>query len=399
MLILPIRTDRRLSRFAWVNTGLLLANFLMFALTHTDVFAVDPGRFDHWRFDPRNPYLYQLITYQFLHGGIWHLFGNMVFLHVFGPNVEDRMGKVGYLAFYLAGGVIAALGHAMASQMPVVGASGSIAAVTGAYLVLMPRTRVLIFYWLLFIIGFFEISAILLILFQVVQNVLFSVLPGQDAVAYEAHLAGYAFGFAVAMGMLRLRVLPREREDLLSMLEHRRRRQQFKRVVERHGSPWEGSPTASAGADPPAAVAAPFGGGGGGGAGVPDPKRQAVMQQRAKVFSLLGEHRIKEAAAAYIELLETDDRQVLSQQAQLDIASQLMADGNHEAAARAFERFLETYPNYAQREQIELMAGLIYARYLSRPDRARELLERSMKRLRDNDSIQLARQTLDALPA
>ncbi len=398
MLILPLRTDRRLSGFAWVNTGLLVVNFIMFALTHTEAFPIDAARFEGWRFDPRNPYLHQFLTYQFIHGSFMHLAGNMIFLHVFGPSIEDRMGSLGYLAFYLAGGVMAALGHAMASSMPVVGASGSIAAVTGAFLVMMPRTRILIFYWLIFLIGFFEIPAMLLILFQVAQNLIFSAIPDGSPVAYEAHLAGYAFGFVVAMGLLRFKLLPREREDLLTALEHHRRRQQFKRMVQQHGSPWEGSPGGSArpeaGAEPAAAVPrevraeepAPN-----------DPNREAVMQQRSKVYSLLSEHKLDEAAQAYMDLLGLDEKQVLSQQAQLDVGSKLMADGRYEEASRAFERFLEAYPGYPQREQIELMAGLIYARYLLRPDRARELLERAMKRLREGEEKELAERTLREL--
>ncbi len=90
---------------------------------------------------------------------------------------------------------------------------------------------------------------------------------------------------------------------------------------------------------------------------------------------------------------------VLSQQQQLDVANQLMSVGRYEAAAQAYEGMLGTYGSYPQREQVELILGLIYARYLRRQDRARQLLEQALGRLRDEDQKRLARQVLDELEA
>ncbi|NJL32188.1 MAG: rhomboid family intramembrane serine protease, partial [Phycisphaerales bacterium] len=96
----------------------------------------------------------------------------MLFLYVFGNSVEDRLGKAGYLCFYLAGGVLAGLGHAVLDPNPVIGASGAVSAVTGAYLALFPLTNVTIFYWFIFF-GVFEVPSFYLIVFQIVQNMLF----------------------------------------------------------------------------------------------------------------------------------------------------------------------------------------------------------------------------------
>lgn len=108
----------------------------------------------HFGFIPREffavpiPESFTLLTSMFLHGGVMHILGNMFFLYVFGDNVEDRMGHVRFLVFYLLGGVIATLAHGFfttTSTVPMVGASGAISAVLGAYIVLFPRQRILTF--------------------------------------------------------------------------------------------------------------------------------------------------------------------------------------------------------------------------------------------------------------
>src|SRR5690606_9644203 len=103
-----------------------------------------------------------------------HLFFNMLFLWVFGNEVEERLGKVGYLAFYLAGGVLAGLAHALpADAGPILGASGAVAGVTGAYLALFPMTDITI---ILFFFGAFEVRSIALILFKIAQDAVFHFL-------------------------------------------------------------------------------------------------------------------------------------------------------------------------------------------------------------------------------
>ena len=95
--------------------------------------------------DPRMPQLYQFVSYAFLHGGWMHLIGNMLFLYIFGNNVNDKLGNVGYFLLYLGGAIFSGLGHALFSNSPVLGASGAVAAVTGAYMVLFPKTYVHVF--------------------------------------------------------------------------------------------------------------------------------------------------------------------------------------------------------------------------------------------------------------
>jgi membrane associated rhomboid family serine protease len=150
----------------------------------------------------------------FMHASILHIAGNMLFLWIFGNNVEDALGRVKYLAFYLAGGIAAlALQVAVApnSTAPTLGASGAIAAVLGAYIVLYPRARVLTLVIIIFFFTVIEIPAwIMLGLWFALQAVygaagLTNPTGAGGGVAYFAHIGGFAFGFL----LIRLLVRPR----------------------------------------------------------------------------------------------------------------------------------------------------------------------------------------------
>jgi membrane associated rhomboid family serine protease len=144
-----------------------------------------------------------VFTSMFMHGSFLHIFGNMLFLAIFGPNVEDAMTRPRFLLFYLLGGVIALAAQVLASpnsMVPTIGASGAIAAVLGGYIVLYPRARVLS---LVFIIVFFtiiEVPAVFLLGFWFLEQLYFglsgvtSPVGGGEGVAYFAHVGGFVFG-------------------------------------------------------------------------------------------------------------------------------------------------------------------------------------------------------------
>ena len=157
-------------------------------------------------FPHKNVYLGILYS-MFLHGSLLHIGGNMLFLWVFGNNIEDRMGKFGFIAFYLVGGLVAAMAHILVqpnSVLPVVGASGAIAAVMGAYLVLFPNAPVRTLIILYFIPLFRQIPAKWLLGFWFVLQ--FFTAPG-SGVAWMAHVGGFVFGLAVGL-FLRSRARP-----------------------------------------------------------------------------------------------------------------------------------------------------------------------------------------------
>lgn len=151
------------------------------------------------------PPLLTLLTCIFLHGGWMHFLGNVWFLHIFGDNVEDRMGHVGYLIFYLASGVAASLSHLLSapgSTIPTIGASGAIAGVMGAYMLLYPRSMVLtlipifiIFYTVVIPAPIFLGIWFLLQLFQGTVQIANIQVTG---VAWWAHIGGFVVGAAVA---------------------------------------------------------------------------------------------------------------------------------------------------------------------------------------------------------
>jgi membrane associated rhomboid family serine protease len=142
-----------------------------------------------------------IFTAMFMHGGFLHIIGNMLFLWIFGNNVEDAMGPVRFVAFYLLGG-IAALALQVAinpgSTVPTIGASGAIAGVLGGYILLHPRARVLTLIFLIFFVTFIEIPAVFVLGLWFLQQIYFGVAdlsdPTGGGVAYFAHIGGFAFG-------------------------------------------------------------------------------------------------------------------------------------------------------------------------------------------------------------
>jgi rhomboid family protein len=159
-----------------------------------------------------------LLTSMFLHGGWIHLIGNMMYLWIFGDNVEDRLGHLRYLLFYIATGLGAALFHAYLhpeSTVPTLGASGAISGVLGGYLLLFPHARVLTLVPIVFIfVQIVEVPAVIYLgfwfLMQLVAGTLaFALADGAGGVAWWAHVGGFTVGLALVPLLLRRRSYPR----------------------------------------------------------------------------------------------------------------------------------------------------------------------------------------------
>lgn len=207
----PIRDHNPSERTPYVTYALLAANILIFLL-YWPAYSSDPqllGQFwDAWAMRPvevsNGEDLHTLFTSMFLHGGWMHLAGNMLFLYIFGDNLEDQLGHIPYLLFYLVCGVLADLGQLLAdpsSPVPTVGASGAIAGVMGGYLLLFPKAKVDII--LIFVVFFkiFPIPAwIMLGLWMALQ--LFNGITAdvsQGGVAYWAHAGGFIAGLVLLL--------------------------------------------------------------------------------------------------------------------------------------------------------------------------------------------------------
>ena len=230
--MIPLKDNIPTDRLPFVTIGLILANVVVyllavahggsiisgpdeaeivrygavpFALTHSGVrcAVISATRYGCGHHLPGLPAWETVFTGMFLHASILHIAGNMLFLWIFGNNVEDVMGRARFLGFYLLGGVAAlALQTAVdpGSAAPTVGASGAIAAVLGGYIVLFPRARVLTLVFIIFFFGVIELPALVMLGLWFAEQALFGAVGltdptgGGGGVAYFAHVGGFAFG-------------------------------------------------------------------------------------------------------------------------------------------------------------------------------------------------------------
>jgi membrane associated rhomboid family serine protease len=209
--MIPLRDENPTRRPAIITVALIVANCAVFLFQVTrplevqqwitynfgaiplllvrDVFLLPqpPG---HWL---------TLFSSMFLHGGFFHLAGNMLYLWIFGNNVEDHLGHLKFLVFYLLCGVAAALTHTLAesqSTVPMIGASGAISGILGAYLVLYPRARVVTMIWFFFFLRFVRVPAFIVLgLWFLMQ--LPGALGGSGGIAWFAHIGGFVFGLLI----------------------------------------------------------------------------------------------------------------------------------------------------------------------------------------------------------
>ena len=206
----PIRDHNPSGRTPYVNYALIVANIGIFVAT--------------WNLqaDPRALYAFYgdyalvpafvsegygwsgFLTSMFLHGGLAHLGGNMLFLFIFGDNMEDEMGHLPYLGFYLAAGIGAGLAHYLAapvSRVPTIGASGAIAGVMGGYLLLFPRAKVDILIILVIIFRIIPLPAWIVLALWFGLQIFggFGSAPDEGGVAYWAHAGGFLIGMALTV--------------------------------------------------------------------------------------------------------------------------------------------------------------------------------------------------------
>lgn len=220
--MVPLKDNNPITTVPYINYGLIIINVLIFiyqvtltpqqlqaffrvaALVPCQLSATCPIG------NPLIPEWLTLITSQFLHGGFLHLGGNMLFLAIFGNNIEDRLGHIKYLIFYLTCGVLAGLSQWFFSQnstIPSLGASGAIAGVLGAYIFRFPRAQILTLVPLGFFITTIRLPAYLFLGFWFVQQAFNSIASLQvrsnigmesGGIAYWAHAGGFVFGAILA---------------------------------------------------------------------------------------------------------------------------------------------------------------------------------------------------------
>ena len=208
--MIPIRDEIKTHRTPIVNYALIVINVLVFLWMFLNSANLESIYYDY-ALIPANFLngidvgdITDMITSMFMHGGWMHLIGNMLYLWIFGDNIEDRLGHIGYLLFYLAGGFAAAFLQTLispSSQIPMVGASGAIAAVLGAYLVMYPNSRVYTFVPIGYFARLTLMPAIVVLglwfLLQILSGVGSLGALNEGGTAYFAHIGGFLFGLVV----------------------------------------------------------------------------------------------------------------------------------------------------------------------------------------------------------
>jgi membrane associated rhomboid family serine protease len=283
----------------------LLAN-----LSAYDLFVFAHG------FRPAAPSLAALFVSMFLHGGLMHLVGNMLFLWIYGDNVEHRMGRGRYLLAYLGTGVAATLFHAVGdprSPIPMVGASGAISGVLGFYFIWFPRNRVRLLALLPpFLMDVFEVRARLVLgLYLVADNLLpYLLVRSPGGVAHGAHIGGFIAGLAVAWVMNRRAVSGRP-------------------VEYRHPA--------------------------------------AAPEDRGAIGQAIAAGRFAEAASEYFALPAHATRRVLAPEPAVALASWLRASGHVDAALVVLQRCLRDFPLGRGVADAHVLAGDLLLRELDQP--------------------------------
>lgn len=389
-MFIPLGTDRLPPRRPTTTLILIVLNLLVFIGI---ALAVRGGLTSHeeiirWGAVSRSDFhLRSLITSLFLHdpGGLGHVGFNMLFLWVFGQAVESRLGSWWFGLFYLFGGAMACVAHMAVTPAPAIGASGAVASVSGAYLVLFPRSsvRVLLIFLL---IGVYNVPAIWFIAFYIAIDLLSqasSFLGRPNDVANAAHLGGYAFGFSTAMILLAGGVLPRTDLDMLFLLKQWRRRREMKAVARSYGS---GFDTPSTTAPVPRQVSAD-------GPATDDPNAPA---RRAITEAL----RANDGEAMRSLYLTAPESVILNDADQADLGNRLLAAGEAALAARAYEGLLQrrgerrTGPG-GPSDDFRLLLASILIRRLRRPADAISHLEHLADRRLEPAAVTLL-QTLRA---
>ena len=215
--MIPLRDTIPARRFPLINTIFIGLNVLAFLFESAlgpeqqELLIKDWGLvpIDFWELGGPGGWLplFTLFTSMFMHGGWWHLISNMLALYIFGDNVEDRLGSFRYVLFYVFSGLAASAAHLLAyrdSDLPTVGASGAIAGVLGAYLVLYPQARVLTLVPVFYFLRIVELPALIYLGFWFVSQLFngFLALTAVDVfqrggVAWWAHIGGFVFGLVI----------------------------------------------------------------------------------------------------------------------------------------------------------------------------------------------------------
>lgn len=381
-MLLPLGTDRYKRRPIVVTYLLIAANLALYAVPRA-LAQSRPGlvgQVEEWgQLTPGVSAWWTYLTYAFVHANLRHILFNMIALWVFGPDVEDRLGRLGFSFLFVAGSVAGGVAYAALSEAPVVGASGAIAAVIGSFLVFFPYVRVktLVFF---FFIGVFSITAWWFIAFAIAGDLLGVAGSPESGIAHLAHLGGYVLGIGVSLLLLAFRVLPREPYDLFTIGRQAARRRAFKAAHGRNAGP---TPVERKAREPEIKR-------------LDGPGAEARLRAQERLAGGDAEG----AAAAYLEMRSRPDNSLLpplGRRQLYEIANWLFQSGDHANAADAYRQFLTAYEKDAEAPRVLLMLGLLNARFLNDPTEAKRVLLACRDRLSAGEEKTLALDLLEEI--
>ena len=343
-MIIPIGDENPVRRLPIINYTIIAFNVMVFI---TFYFRPDYGDIvNKFGFKPGNIELTALFTSMFLHGGLFHLAGNMLYLWIFGDNVEDILGFF-YIPFYLLAGVAASVLHTIASpetrsMVPCIGASGAISGVLGFYMIIFPWRRVKFWYWIwYFWFGTFYLEALWAIGLWFGLQLLYGFLSGGlGGIAYWAHIGGFAFGVGAAFFGRMIIATFREKVDTGPIHVGRK----FDRQTFRNPNLLLDKAIA-AGND------------------------QGYLESFRRLSRSYGERRIK--PEYHLK------------------AAEILAQGNQfKQSATIYERFLLNYPLHPMAPKFRYTLGKLYLDHLNRPRKGLRYLRRSVSEPGEGYSIE-----------
>lgn len=393
MFLIPTGTDRDDGRRPLLVPLLVVTTVLCFVLTDSrprspeevvervrilSQYAISYEYFKWW----------QPITYQFLHGGWFHLLSNMFFLAAFGVVLESRLGRFGFLAIYLAGGAAAGLAQAWIGHWldpsqgfaPAIGASGATSALLGAVFALYPRANVRGIAIPQFLPA--QVSIQWMMAFAVAIDVVRTLVDwsgaGNSGIATLAHLGGIVFGLLIGLALLGSGLLPRDDADMLFLIRQWRRRREMRQAMESAGL--GGASGAIAGRVR---------------SGTDSKETEAQQVLRRTIAAAHRERDYTLAAQLYVKLLKELPTAALPSEMQLDVANELARSGQHALAAQGYRIFIERFRTHPMLDDARLMLATIELRRLGDVKSAAKTLESLVGRPLDADRAAIA----DALRA
>ncbi|MBC8202406.1 MAG: rhomboid family intramembrane serine protease [Planctomycetes bacterium] len=360
-MLLPIGTDVQLRKHPSVTYLLIGVNMLLFAVSWSvgrvsgdtstgGMIGEVQSILNACELSNAHFHIWSLFTYQFMHASWWHVIGNMIFLLPFGKVVEDRLGHFGFLALFLGTGAIGGGLHLMFYDNPVIGASGSVCAITAAFAVLAPRSKIRILF-VFFLITIIEVPGLLLVIFQIAFDALNLIgsIAGADGgpTAWVVHLGGYASGFVIVYLLLVTGLIARGEYDLFRVITQANRRRQFRAVVSDSHAPKKE---------------------------MQKPLSQVQIARASIAQSIAsGQHQV--AANEYLETLSNNPRFTLDSKTRVEVANTLLRSKNIAEAATLYEQHLNQKSPPDDAPDVALLLAAKYARNLDNTKRSKKLLD------------------------